>query len=70
VAGFGTEVLFFCGLGYIVLGPKRMQEVLQHIARAKAQFDKMRSEIKSQLTSELEGRANDAESARPEQPAP
>ena len=49
MAGFGTELLFFCGLGYVVLGPQRMRAILQHIARARAQFDKTRQEIKSQL---------------------
>ena len=53
MAGFGTELLLFCGLGYVVLGPKRMQALLQHIARAKSQFENARREIKSQLATEL-----------------
>ncbi len=54
MAGFGTEMLLFCALGFVVLGPKRMNMLLQHIARAKAELDKTRREIKSQLTTELE----------------
>ncbi len=54
MAGFGTELLLFCGLGYVVLGPKRMQAVLQHIAQAKSEFEKVQREIKSQLATELE----------------
>jgi len=53
MAGFGTELLLFCGLGYVVLGPKRMHALLQHIARAKAEFEKAQREIKSQLATEL-----------------
>jgi Sec-independent protein translocase protein TatA len=50
MAGFGTEMLLFGALGFVVLGPKRMKVLLQHIARAKAQLDKTRREIKTQLT--------------------
>ena len=54
MAGFGTELLLFCGLGYVVLGPKRMHALLQHIARARTEFEKVQREVKSQLTNELE----------------
>lgn len=53
MAGFGTELLLFCGLGYVVLGPKRLQALLQHIARAKSEFERVQREIKSQLATEL-----------------
>lgn len=49
MAGFGTELLLFVGLGYVVLGPRRMHAIVQHIARAKVQFEKTRQEIESQL---------------------
>ena len=52
MAGFGTELLLFCGLGYVVLGPQRMHAILQHIARAKAEFEAARRQIQSQLTTE------------------
>jgi Sec-independent protein translocase protein TatA len=54
MAGFGSEVLLFSALGFVVLGPKRMNVILQHIARAKAEFDKTRRDIKSQLTTALD----------------
>ena len=59
MAGFGTEVLLFCGLGYVVLGPKRMHAVLQHISRAKHEFDKTRQALESQLSATPEARSDD-----------
>ena len=55
MAGFGSEMLLFSALGFVVLGPKRMNAILQKIARAKAELDKARREIKSQLTNDLNG---------------
>ena len=55
MAGFGTEMLLFCTLGFVVLGPRRMNVILQQIARAKAELDKTRREIKSQLTNHPDG---------------
>ena len=49
MAGFGGEMLFLVGLGYVLLGPKRMHDVLQRIARAKQDFDKTRAELTEQL---------------------
>ena len=54
MAGLGTELLLFCGLGYVLLGPKRLQAVLQSIARAKAEFEKTQRAIKSELATQLE----------------
>jgi Sec-independent protein translocase protein TatA len=59
MSGFGTELLLFCGLGYVVLGPQRMHAIMQHIARAKAEFDKTRQEIKSQLDTRLDAEPKD-----------
>ena len=56
MAGFGTELLFFCGLGYVVLGPRRMNALLQHIARAKMAFEKTQQEIKSHLATGFDAR--------------
>jgi Sec-independent protein translocase protein TatA len=53
MAGFGTELLLFCGLGYVVLGPKRMHTILQHITRAKAEFEKTQRALKAELTTRL-----------------
>ncbi len=49
----GIELLFGIGLGFLVLGPKRMHEMLGHLGRAKARFDKASREIKAQLAAEL-----------------
>ena len=59
MAGFGTELLLFCGLGYVVLGPQRMHAILQHIARAKAEFEKTQQEINSQFANELDAETKD-----------
>jgi Sec-independent protein translocase protein TatA len=59
MAGFGTELLLFCGLGYVVLGPQRMHAIVQHIARAKTEFEKTRRQIESKLATELEAKPED-----------
>ena len=48
--GFGTEIFFFVALGVIVLGPKRLQVMIGHVARAKARFDETTQALKFQLT--------------------
>jgi len=52
--GFGVEVLFMIVLGLVVLGPKRLHTLLQHVARARADFQKASRSIKSQLAKEPE----------------
>jgi Sec-independent protein translocase protein TatA len=59
MSGFGTELLLICGLGYVILGPKRMHAILQHIARAKAEFERTQQQIKSQLATELGAETKD-----------
>ena len=59
MAAFGTELLLFCGLGYVILGPKRMQTVLQHIARAKAEFERTQQELKSELATAFDAETKD-----------
>ena len=51
--GFGTEILFMLVLGLLVLGPKRLQKMLGHVARAKAEFEDASRGFKSQLAAEL-----------------
>jgi len=53
MAGFGCELLFFIGPGYVVLGPRRMHDVLQRVARAKRDFDKTRAELTAQLSTTM-----------------
>jgi len=52
--GFGTEMLFVLILGLLVLGPKRLHNMLAHAARAKADFDRASRGFKSQLAAELD----------------
>ena len=57
--GLGTEILFMIVLGVLLLGPKRLNIVLGHVARAKAQFVNASHSLKSQLEAELEARHGD-----------
>jgi len=59
MAGFGGELLFFVGLGYVLLGPRRMHDVLQHIAQAKRSFDKTRAELTAQLSTTIKADETD-----------
>lgn len=52
--GFGTEIFFFVVLGVIVLGPKRLQAMVGHVARAKARLEETTQALKSQLSEELD----------------
>jgi Sec-independent protein translocase protein TatA len=57
--GFGTELLFIIVLGLVMLGPKRLHAVLGHLARAKAEFEKLSRGFQSQLESQLEAATQD-----------
>jgi Sec-independent protein translocase protein TatA len=59
--GFGTEMLFVLILGLLVLGPKRLHNMLAHAARAKADFDDASRGFKSQLAAELDAGPREAE---------
>jgi Sec-independent protein translocase protein TatA len=52
--GFGTELLFICLLGMLLLGPRRMATFVGHLARAKAQLEHATRNFKAQLDAELE----------------
>ncbi len=56
--GVGTEIPLLVALGFVVLGPKRMQVILKQIARVKAEFEKSSRDIKSRLTAEIDGDAS------------
>jgi len=53
--GLGTELPLLLAFGFVVLGPKRMQALLGHVARAKAELHKASRGIKSQLPGEIKG---------------
>jgi Sec-independent protein translocase protein TatA len=59
----GIDLLLAVGLGFLLLGPKRMHETLGQLGRAKAQFDKASRGIKAQLAAELGSDAGPAEQA-------
>jgi Sec-independent protein translocase protein TatA len=76
--GFGTEILLLVVVGFLVLGPKRMQEVVRTVASVKAKLEQTTREIKSQLASELEGETDSpkiasraaSQECRPDSPGP
>ena len=53
--GFATELPLLLALGFVVLGPKRMQATLRQVARAKTELDKAICGIKSQLPAGAKG---------------
>jgi hypothetical protein len=55
--GLGTELPLLVAFGLVALGPKRMQTMLGHVARVKAELYKMSCGIKSQLQGEIKGAA-------------
>jgi Sec-independent protein translocase protein TatA len=53
--GFGTEVLLLVVIGFLVLGPKRMHEVVRQAASLKAKLQQSTREITSSLAADIEG---------------
>jgi Sec-independent protein translocase protein TatA len=76
--GFGTEVLLLVVIGFLVLGPKRMQEVVRMVASMKTKLEQTTREIKSQLAAEIErepdslniAQSTPSQESRPDSPAP
>ena len=67
--GLDMELPLLFAVGFVVFGPKRMQTMLGHVARAKAELHKARRGIKSQLAGEIKatlqhGRNEDETSSR------
>jgi Sec-independent protein translocase protein TatA len=67
--GLGTELPLLLALGFIVLGPKRMQTILGHVARSKEELHKASHGTKSQRGEEIkaslqDGRDDDETSSR------
>jgi len=66
--GLGMKLPLLLALGFVVLGPKRMQTMLGHVARAKAELHKASRRIKFQFPGEIEaalqnGRSDDETSS-------
>jgi Sec-independent protein translocase protein TatA len=53
--GFGTEVLLLVVIGFLVLGPKRMHEVVRQVASLKVKLQQSTREITSSLAAEMDG---------------
>jgi Sec-independent protein translocase protein TatA len=61
----GGELLIGFALAFVVLGPKRMQLMLGHAGRAKARFDDMTNDLKSQWAAQIDKVPETAESTLP-----
>ena len=59
--GFGTGLPLLIVVGFLVLGPKRMQEILRHVAKVKAELNRSSREITSRLVAESDGQAGTRE---------
>jgi Sec-independent protein translocase protein TatA len=56
--GVGTEVLLLVVIGFLVLGPKRMHEVVREVASLKAKLQHSTREITSSLAAEMDEESN------------
>jgi Sec-independent protein translocase protein TatA len=48
----GTELLFAILVGFLVVGPRQMNAMLGHVARARAEFERATHSFKFQLAAE------------------
>jgi Sec-independent protein translocase protein TatA len=62
----GVELVLALGLGFLIMGPKRMHEMLGHLGRAKAHFDTAKRQITSELAAKLE--SSPSPSGNPKEP--
>jgi hypothetical protein len=46
---FGGEMAMFAALGFVLLGPRRMQEVLRHFHKWKAELTSLRNALESEV---------------------
>ncbi len=65
---FGTEILFMLMLGLVVLGPKRLQAMLGHAVRAKAELENATRGIKSQLRTDFDAAPRNEKTDRSVEP--
>lgn len=64
--GFGIEIFFFVALGVVVLGPRQLQAMIGHMARARARFEEATHALKSQLADELDDNHPERPKSSPE----
>lgn len=48
----GSELIMTAGLGYVVLGPKRMHSLLGQLARMRSEVEKASREMRNQLVAD------------------
>jgi Sec-independent protein translocase protein TatA len=53
--GFSSVLMLLVVFGFLVLGPKRMHEMLREIAKMKAGFERSSRELRSRVAAEIEG---------------
>ena len=53
--GFSSVLMLMVVFGFLVLGPKRMHEMLRQIARMKAGLERSSRELQSRVAAEIEG---------------
>jgi len=56
--GFGAGLPLLAVVGFLVLGPKRMQKILQSVAKMKAELIRSSRDVESRLAAEIEGHAS------------
>jgi len=51
---FGGELFFAAGLGFVILGPKRMHDLLGRVARARTELKRLQNDLAGQLRTEVQ----------------
>ena len=52
--GFGGELSLFVLLGFVILGPKRMQTLLHHVARLKGELQQAKESLQAEVRSGID----------------
>lgn len=50
---FGSELVMMAGLGFVVLGPKRMHSLLGQVAHIRSEIERASRGLRNQLSEEL-----------------
>jgi Sec-independent protein translocase protein TatA len=54
VIGMGTLIALLFVIGFLVLGPKRMQEVMRQLGKVKGQLNQSSRDLKIRVAAEME----------------
>ena len=66
--GFGVELLFVLFLAFLVFGPRRFQDLLSSLARAKTKFEEAGRGFQNRLTTESSELSKDSENSEDNAP--